>query len=69
MAEDAIVLALKALNGGLFVVGFALVAEGLSRGRDEALAGVNPSLAASVVTGSFHNPWPTGSTSFSRSSG
>ena len=23
----------------------------------EALAGVNPSLA-SVVTGSFHNPWP-----------
>ncbi len=24
----------------------------------EALAGVNPSLAASVVTGSFHNPWP-----------
>jgi hypothetical protein len=43
--EDAIVLALKALNGGLFVVGFALVAEAVKPKRFAGLFSAAPSIA------------------------
>ena len=45
MAEEAIVLALKALNGGLFVVGFALVAGALRPKRFAGLFAAAPSIA------------------------
>jgi Protein of unknown function (DUF3147) len=45
VAEDAIVLALKALNGGLFVVGFALVAQALKPKRFAGVFSAAPSIA------------------------
>ena len=45
MAEDAIVLTLKAINGGLFVVGFAIAAEVLEPKRFAGLFSAAPSIA------------------------
>jgi hypothetical protein len=45
VAKDVIVLALKALNGGLFVVGFALIAEALDPKRFAGVFSAAPSIA------------------------
>ena len=50
VAEDAIVLALKAINGGLFVVGFAVVAEVLKPSRFAGLFSAAPSIAMATFS-------------------
>lgn len=51
-ASDLVVLGLKALNGGLFVVMFALIAEGLRPKRFAGLFSAAPSVAmANLLVG------------------